>query len=1213
MIWFTRIVYTLVALILLTLLVAWAAVSRIGSATLVNTAADYVEGLNIGAIDGGLSSTLNLYDLHYEQAGLSVSAKHLSLDLAWHCFVQFAVCAERIDSDGLSITLVSTNEVETSPSEVKKSLIRLPLLVAIEQLNAKDSTLKLADGTVVELEGLSTELRLYRRWRFLSPQLSKLSVTLPESTQPNAPSDEQAAIVLPDIWIPLDASIDDFVLTSAQVIQGATQQGLNSLRLSAEVSGADINIQQLTLDHSMGEASVKGSIRTEGDFPLHITANARGTVDGQNIATDVTLAGSASNVDVQLSTQQPIRSNVSGSIRPLDAVLPAELSLTWDAFSNDNFAIAESFSSTGGEITISGDLSRYLVTATTEVTTAHLPSPVNLRIAGAINKKLAQISDASINTLDGNIKLSGDIQFNDSMNWVMSADITQLNLQQLNPHYPTDINGALAASGQFQEQIPNINVTSIDINAMQQGYPLSIKGSGAFAGNAGVAVSSVNIAHVDNHLQGFVRVLLDRRVDADLIVAIPKFDDTLPTVSGEMRGNIMVSGNIQEPNVDINLHAQNIVSEDESGSTTLLDKLTLMVTGPSLKPSVNLSARRPDASLDANIALNITPDLITASPNEIDFSFQNTPFSLSKRGDIRFQLPQNKATVDPLCWSSDASQICLDSLMYENNALSFAGTIPSFAIQKLLEWSPHAIPVQNQEGLLTASIKGSVLPQDGLSLTIDADISASDWIMGEEQSQITLSTEPIPLDLTLQKQQLHINSSVTGKGLGHLGITGNLDVSDLSPTIEASIVAEQFDIAPFSYLSPDIHRLSGVFNAELTLTGEAKQPNVNGILRLQQGNVDIKRAPAIINNWEAQVQFEGQQAKAKSQFSLGEGQGKALASLNWQDALSINANLTGSNLSLKHQDISLSLSPDLKFTMDNNGVSVAGEVVVPRAKIKVDSLPQGAIAESRDVHLRGEPPSTDLLDTAHIDLQLHIDPDNNNQVELDAFGLEAFLTGDLHILNQPTLSAFGDLQIIEGEYRAYGQELLIRAGDLQFNGPISQPLLYIEAIRDPQLTEDSVIAGIRIDGLASQPNVQLFSEPTLDQSQMLAYLLSGRGNINNTDASDNDYTSLLYGLGVSNSESLTSNLGNALGIDDLRLQAKGSGDNTQLTVSGKLGKDLTVEYGVGVFDSVTEVTLRYQLIPKLYLEAVSSLYESIFIYYRFSRGEVVRRSEANND
>ncbi len=52
----------------------------------------------------------------------------------------------------------------------------------------------------------------------------------------------------------------------------------------------------------------------------------------------------------------------------------------------------------------------------------------------------------------------------------------------------------------------------------------------------------------------------------------------------------------------------------------------------------------------------------------------------------------------------------------------------------------------------------------------------------------------------------------------------------------------------------------------------------------------------------------------------------------------------------------------------------------------------------------------------------------------------------------------GQINIPDGRFHAYGQDLIVRKGELLFSGPPDQPLLNIEAIRNPDATEDDVIA-----------------------------------------------------------------------------------------------------------------------------------------------------------
>ena len=94
-------------------------------------------------------------------------------------------------------------------------------------------------------------------------------------------------------------------------------------------------------------------------------------------------------------------------------------------------------------------------------------------------------------------------------------------------------------------------------------------------------------------------------------------------------------------------------------------------------------------------------------------------------------------------------------------------------------------------------------------------------------------------------------------------------------------------------------------------------------------------------------------------------------------------------------------------------------------------------------------------------------------------------------------------------------------------------------------------------------------------------------------------TSALIGLGISQTGNLVGTIGNAFGISDLGVDTTGTGDNAQVVVSGYVLPRLQVKYGVGLFDSLTTLTLRYRLMPKLFLESISGVNQSVDLLYRF--------------
>ncbi len=61
----------------------------------------------------------------------------------------------------------------------------------------------------------------------------------------------------------------------------------------------------------------------------------------------------------------------------------------------------------------------------------------------------------------------------------------------------------------------------------------------------------------------------------------------------------------------------------------------------------------------------------------------------------------------------------------------------------------------------------------------------------------------------------------------------------------------------------------------------------------------------------------------------------------------------------------------------------------------------------------------------------------------------------------------------------------------------------------------------------------------------------------------------------------------------------GSGDGSQVTISGYIAPGLQVKYGVGIFNALGEFTVRYELVTNLYLEAVTGIDSAVDLIYQF--------------
>jgi translocation and assembly module TamB len=155
------------------------------------------------------------------------------------------------------------------------------------------------------------------------------------------------------------------------------------------------------------------------------------------------------------------------------------------------------------------------------------------------------------------------------------------------------------------------------------------------------------------------------------------------------------------------------------------------------------------------------------------------------------------------------------------------------------------------------------------------------------------------------------------------------------------------------------------------------------------------------------------------------------------------------------------------------------------------------IAASPDVVVRGRvvEAATPLPGGLPLDMELTLRL--GDQVRIDAAGFKSRLSGELLLTQrpgqpEPLPQGKGAIRILDGSFRSFGQDLEIEWGQVLFDGvPLDQAELDIRAVR---WIEDSrvKVAGVQISGLATAPQLTLFSRPQVDDQEIQSYLLTGR-------------------------------------------------------------------------------------------------------------------------
>lgn len=429
-----------------------------------------------------------------------------------------------------------------------------------------------------------------------------------------------------------------------------------------------------------------------------------------------------------------------------------------------------------------------------------------------------------------------------------------------------------------------------------------------------------------------------------------------------------------------------------------------------------------------------------------------------------------------------------------------------------------------------------------------------------------------------------------------------LNVSSEKPTIDGKVALSTFHLDFLAPLIGEYSLFKANMNTDLALSGDVMHPKVNGQFLIDQMKLQGEVTPIDINSGQVVINFKGHQADLDAGIITPDGKLEITGDADWRDLQDwrTRARVFAKELKVDMPPmVKIKVEPDMTIDVTPQLAKVEGNINLPWGRIVIEELPPSAVGVSSDtVILNKDLQPVDEVAAMPFNVETDINIKIGDDFQLAAFGLKGGLKGSLNV-TQKDKGPFivGEVNIVDGSYRSFGQDLVIEEGKILMNGPADQPYVSIKAIRNPDNTQDDVIAGVRVTGPASDPSVEIFSEPAMPQANALSYLL--RGQDIDGESGGNAMTTTLIGLSLAKSGRVVGEIGEAFGVQDLQLDTAGSGDDSQVTVSGYILPGLQVKYGVGIFNSLGEFTVRYRLMQDLYLEAVSGVDSAVDLLYQF--------------
>ncbi|MEQ5125961.1 translocation/assembly module TamB domain-containing protein [Providencia alcalifaciens] len=1240
-------------LLLLVLVVGalyWVLGTKSGLHFALNSATRFVPELTIASIDGDIND-LTLSGVKYQMPGVDVDAKKIHLALRLKCLTSREVCIDDLSTESVMVN-VDTSQFppseETPPSESLTEL-NAPLTIRLAQLALVDTHVNV-DGTVIDLGKFATGITWQKRAIEITPtDIINLAISLPPSepteapkpVEPVVPEGEQPSLgdqlktlfskpllaELPEIILPVDLNVEGINASNFQ-LKGDTEITINSLNLKLENAGQNVLLKQLKVDAPQGNVAVSGSISLQEKWPVALSVIGESRLEdlnGQKV--DLTLKGGLMDeLMLALNLNGPITATLEAQTDLAQADFPIELTLeskklTWPLVGESQYKLDDT------RLRLNGRPSSYDLSLRSAITGQDLP-PSKLLLDAKGNEEKIDLTRLRLSALQGNADLSGVADWSKAISWNMVLTLSDINTAKQYPEWPAKVEGKIATrgslyGGSWQLEIPEI---TLDGNVKQH----ILKARGQAKGNAAGQwnIPDFNLLLGKNSVN--VKGSLADKWNLDAKINAPALNGLVPGLGGVIIGDLKLRGDLQAPQALADLTARGVRWQDLTVEATTVKGN--VATGDQIKGDLSVVVRGlrqadlaiSNLTLDAKgtekqhtLKLNVTGKpvsgqlaLVGGFDRQTEVwkgNLSNTLFDtevgewrLNQAMSLNYNNTTQEVVIGSHCWVNPNARVCVPKPIKAGKSGSADIVLERFDLAMIKPFMPSDTRVN---GVFTGRAS-AIWKADGSLPQVKVDLSGDGVkvVQFVDGARLPIAFDTLTLNAGIKNGRADLNWLLKIADNGQF--KGNVQISDLERKrlLSGNIEINAITLGLIKPLLGEKDIANGNLNANLRVGGSAHNPLMNGNVTLSGLEVKSGLIPFDIQNSQLAINFNGTSSVMTGQIKTPDGFLNIDGNADWGNINAWRATVMakGTNLRVAMPPmIQIDVQPDLVLEASPNLLTLNGSVSIPWARITVQELPESAVSASSDVVMLDKDLKPINPKTASIPIQTNLNINIGDDVRLDTFGLKARLTGLLKVTqDKQGLSLNGQVDIPSGRFRAYGQDLMVSKGQILFSGPADQPFLNLEAIRNPENTADGVIAGVKVTGLADKPKVEIFSDPAKTQQEALSYLLRGEG-LDSGDANGSQMASMMIGLGVAQSGQLIGKIGETFGVSDLAVDTQGVGDNSKVVVSGKITNDLQVKYGVGISDSLATLTLRYRVMPQVYLEAISGVNQALDLLYQF--------------
>ncbi|HVT32119.1 MAG TPA: translocation/assembly module TamB domain-containing protein, partial [Rhodanobacteraceae bacterium] len=699
------------------------------------------------------------------------------------------------------------------------------------------------------------------------------------------------------------------------------------------------------------------------------------------------------------------------------------------------------------------------------------------------------------------------------------------------------------------------------------------------------------------------------KTDATIRVAIASLADWLPDTGGSLNGDFRVRGQWPKLAIDGTAHGAGLAS-----GSARIGALDLTANVSELQPpqgTLTLRAQKVDAGGVSFETLDVDGGGSERS-HQLKIDAKGTPLTLAValtgssgdggtwKGtlgtlDVAVKDAPRLALEAPaqLAWNGkafSATDICLAGEGPKLCVAGDSGNDGALAARYRIEELPLALVMKLAQPDAPLRVEGTIGGSGDIRRTASGEIDGHASLASDKGSiaypdnanQPLLAYTGLALDANLAPKSARATLKASldhdGKLDGHV----TLDGTPGSPlAMSGRVDATLNSLAFVELLTTEVANTKGRVEAHYTFGGTTAAPALAGELSLKEFATEVPEAGLKLHDGEIRVRAaDSEHFALDGTLKSGDGTLTLSGSGGIGPTAPANATIKGENfLAADIPAARVLISPDIRIERSEKNIQVGGSLTIPKANVDLGKLPGGGASKASPdvvvVDAEKPAPGNPLPVVVAVTIKL------GDDVKLAGFGLDGSIGGQLSVDQRPgrTPTGTGTLNV-GGTYKAYGQDLKIESGRLLFTGTsLDNPGLDIRAVRSivgPSGADlgDVIKAGLQVRGTALVPVLTVFSEPAMEQSEALSYLITGKPLSGLKSGEGDMLGSAARALGSATGDLLAKGIGARTGLD------AGVSDSTALggaafTVGKYLSPKLYLSYGVGLFTPGEVVSLKY--------------------------------------